>query len=114
MSAVKGVPLEVARADGGYWGRLVETAIGAHLAGRGAQERHSLFYWSEGGLEVDFVVEAPQGLTAIEVKSGRPRDSAALGLGAFLAHYPQARAMLFGEGGIALEDALTRRGSHGG
>ncbi|HJW74924.1 MAG TPA: AAA family ATPase [Thermoleophilia bacterium] len=114
MSAVKGVPLEVARADGGYWGRLVETAIGAHLEGLGAQEHHSLFYWSEGGLEVDYVVEAPQGLTAIEVKSGKPRDSDAHGLDAFLGHYPQARARLVGEGGIALEDALTNRGSSGG
>ena len=31
MSAVKGIPLDEARRDRQYWGRLTETAVGAHL-----------------------------------------------------------------------------------
>ncbi len=110
MSAVKGVTLEAAKADSGYWGRLVETAVGAHLAAQSVRERGSLYYWRDAGLEVDYVVEASSNLAAIEVESGRERDEDTPGLDAFVARYPQAAASLVGQGGIALVDALATLG----
>ena len=110
MSAVKGVPLEVAKADTEYWGRLVETAVGAHLMAQRVQDRSGLFYWRDAGLEVDYVVETPLGLTAIEVKSGRPRDRDSRGIDTFVTRHGQATAMLVGQGGVPLEDALTTLG----
>lgn len=106
MSAVRGVPFEEARSDPVYWGRLVETAVGAHLmaAGQAAQQR--LYYWREGSLEVDYVVETPTALTAIEVKSGRERDDDVRGLDAFVAHHQPQIARLVGVGGTPLADFL--------
>ena len=59
------------RADGEAWGRLVESAVGAHLANAAATGELELSWWREGDREVDFVLSGAGGLAAIEVKSGR-------------------------------------------
>lgn len=88
-------------------GRLVESAIGAHLANADATGRCRLFYWRERNLEVDFVVERGGDLLAIEVKSGRRRDDLP-GMSAFLRAHPRARPLLVGADGIGIEDFLLR------
>ena len=107
MSAVRGIPLDQAKAEPDYWGRLVETAVGAHLLGRAAEDRSRVCYWREGGLEVDYVVEAAAGVTAIEVKSGRRHDGDSRGMDAFVARHRPRASFLIGRGGLALEAALT-------
>ena len=103
-SAVKGLPLEQARSDRDHWGRLVETAVGAHLVALAAEDpTRRTHYWREGDLEVDYVVEAAGSLTAIEVKSGRPRKRDAAGLTRFAARYSPRDVTLVGEGGVPLE-----------
>ncbi len=94
-----------ARADGEYWGRIVETAVGAHLyASRdpGAE----LLYWRHRGREVDFVVERGRRLMAIEVKSGRRRDGRP-GMDAFEKAYGPVRKLLVGGDGTPLEAVLA-------
>ena len=59
-----------ARTDRSHWGRLVESAVGAHLV-NSAETDTRIHYWREGGLEVDFVIEHRGRLAAIEVKSGK-------------------------------------------
>ncbi|MBU6200233.1 MAG: ATP-binding protein, partial [Xanthomonadaceae bacterium] len=71
LTAQSGLTLKQARADGEFWGRLTESAVGAHLANAAASGDCALTYWRERNHEVDFVVEAGRRLTAIEVKSGR-------------------------------------------
>ncbi len=88
-------------------GRLVESAVGAHLANAAATGRCRLFYWRERSLEVDFVVEREGEVLAIEVKSGRRRDGLP-GVGAFLKAYPRARALLVGADGVAVEEFLLK------
>jgi len=88
-------------------GRLVESAVGAHLANAAAAGRCRLFYWRERSLEVDFVVEREGQVLAIEVKSGRRRDGLP-GVGAFLKAYPRARALLVGADGVAVEEFLLK------
>ena len=88
-------------------GRLVESAVGAHLANAAAAGRCRLFYWRERSLEVDFVVEREGKVLAIEVKSGRRRDGLP-GVGAFLKAYPRARALLVGADGVAVEEFLLK------
>jgi uncharacterized protein len=107
MSAVKGVPLQEARADADSWGRLVESCAGAHLCARARAGPERIAYWRERDLEVDFVVEDPSGLTAIEIKSGRRRDDDRRGLDAFVSRYPEARVRLVGTGGSSLEAFLA-------
>jgi hypothetical protein len=102
MSAVGGVSFDAARGDPARWGRLVETAVGAHLSG-GVGE---LYYWRERNREVDFVTRAGDTLTAVEVTSGRRKESLP-GLGAFTAGHPQSRTLLVGGQGIPLEEFLA-------
>jgi predicted AAA+ superfamily ATPase len=71
MTAQSKRSLDEAKADREFWGRLVESAVGAHLANAAAVGECELFYWRERNREVDFVVRAGRTLTAIEVKSGR-------------------------------------------
>ncbi len=86
-------------------GRLVETAVGAHLL-RGAQTSgFEVSWWREANHEVDFVLRKGRSLVAIEVKSGRRRDSLP-GLDAFARRHPTARRLLVGGTGIDLEDFL--------
>lgn len=60
-----------ARVDSAEWGRLVESAVGAHLANRAMTDDYELFYWrNERRQECDYVLRKGQALVAIEVKSG--------------------------------------------
>ncbi|MFA6033617.1 MAG: AAA family ATPase [Myxococcota bacterium] len=90
-----------------YWGRMVETAVGAHLfnglVGTGAK----VLYWREGNNEMDYVVTVNDVVTAIEVKSGRPRGVAS-GVEAFRKRYPDTRFLLVGQGGIPITEFLSK------
>jgi hypothetical protein len=65
-------------------GRAFELAVGAELM----QQPGQLFYWRERNDEVDFVLQYPDRLYAIEVKSGRKKSGR--GLEAFCRQAPQA------------------------
>ncbi len=107
LTAQSGLAPEEARADREFMGRLVESAVGAHLANAATEGTCELSWWREGNCEVDFVVKAGRTVVAIEVKSGRaPR--ALPGLAAFSAAFKPKRALLVGGDGIALEEFLSR------
>ena len=101
VSALNLRSFEAARADGSWWGRLVENAVGAHLLNHLQSLPYELTYWRERGNEVDYVVRTPQTTWAIEVKSGRSR--ATTGLAAFTKRYPEARPLIVGVSGLPLE-----------
>jgi len=107
MTAQSGLDLEEARADREFWGRLVESAVGAHLANAAATGACELFYWRDRNREVDFVVRSGREVAAIEVKSGRARE-AHPGLAAFAEAFKPRRRLLVGGDGIALEEFLSR------
>jgi uncharacterized protein len=88
------------------WGRLVESAVGAHLIKSCEGTRAAIYYWRDRGFEVDFVLAASSGIAVIEVKSGRRRE-ALPGTARFLNRWPDAKPFLVGEGGIQLEEFLT-------
>jgi hypothetical protein len=111
MTAQSGRSAGEVRSDPDFRGRLIESAVGAHLANAAASAGYDLFYWREGNREVDFVVRAGRKLTAIEVKSGRARE-ARTGLAAFAAAFKPSRQLLVGGDGIALEDFLLQPVSH--
>jgi len=107
MSAMSGLSFAEARADREYWGRLVETAVGAHLANAAALRGWEVFYWRERNREVDFVVRAGSALVAFEVKSSRGAGSLS-GLAAFAAAFRPTRTLLVGGDGIPVEDFLAK------
>jgi hypothetical protein len=71
MTAQSGLSFADARRDREFWGRVVESAVGAHLANAAAAGVCEVFYWRERSHEADFVVRVGKTVTAIEVKSGR-------------------------------------------
>ena len=105
LSALAAYTFEEAQADREHWGRLVESAVGAHLANAAASGQCELFYWRERNQEVDFVVRIGRKVTAIEVKSGRTAN-ALPGMQAFHAAFKPDRMLLVGGDGIPLEEFL--------
>ncbi|OGT36678.1 MAG: AAA family ATPase [Gammaproteobacteria bacterium RIFCSPHIGHO2_12_FULL_38_14] len=105
ISANNTLPFEVAKARPEYWGRLIESAVGAHLLNHPSSENQKVYYWRDGNDEVDFIVTAGEALFAIEVKSGRKKPTN--GLSEFLAKFPRAQPLVIGTGGISLEDFFT-------
>lgn len=95
-----------AESDGGWWGRLVENAVGAHLLNGLQGPDWSVTYWREGEAEMDFVVAHGAKVWGLEVKSGRPGKLS--GVVAFRKRYPKATVWIVGSGGIPLEDFFGR------
>ncbi|HEX5397295.1 MAG TPA: AAA family ATPase [Candidatus Limnocylindria bacterium] len=107
MTASAGISFADAQADPDFWGRLVETAVGAHLAN--GPDPGRLAYWKQGSREVDFVVAprvAASPPLAIEVVSGRQREVQP-GMTAFDRQHPGARRLLIGPRGIGIEEFLS-------
>lgn len=111
MTTMSGLSFDEARSDREFWGRLVESAVGAHLANAAAAGECELFYWRERNREVDFVAKRGRRLTAIEVKSGRTREMP-IGMAAFAAALKPKRTLLVGGDGIALEEFLAQPVAH--
>ena len=105
MTAGSGYAFEEAQADRTFWGRIVESAVGAHLFNTATSDIH-LYYWREGQHEVDFVLQRGPRLVAIEVKSG-PRRGALAGLEAFEERFRPQRSLLVGAGGVPLNEFLA-------
>lgn len=107
LTAQAALAPDEARADPEFWGRLVESAVGAHLANAAACGVCELYYWREGIREVDFVLKRGRTLVALEVKSGRARQGHS-GLAAFSKAFKPRRALLVGGDGVPLEEFLSR------
>ena len=99
-----------ALADGQWWGRLVENAVGAHLRNHLHGPSWSVTYWRDGNEEVDFVVSHGTKTWALEVKSGRGLKTP--GLAAFRRKYPKAHTWIIGDTGVSLDEFFSRPADH--
>jgi predicted AAA+ superfamily ATPase len=95
-----------ARKDRDYWGRLVESAVGAHLLNGAEGTRVEIYYWRDRGHEVDFVLQSGERAVSLEVKSGRARSDYS-GMDAFGKNFQPFRKLLVGGQGIPLEEFLA-------
>jgi predicted AAA+ superfamily ATPase len=109
MAVASGYDYSAAKADRSLWGRMVETAVGAHLLA--TSPPGTLTYWRKGKLEVDFVLSRGSLLTAIEVKSGGGGRRLP-GLHAFAKAHPNCKSLLVGEEGIPLVEFLSVPADH--
>lgn len=110
ISAMGSHTLQEALADRTYWGRLVESAVGAHLVNTAAAGVQ-IHYWREGGAEVDFVVERGKQLAAIEVKSGTVRGRQP-GLTEFASRHKHCRSWVVGGDDLPLGEFLRYPAAH--
>ena len=95
-----------ARLDGELWGRLVESAIGAHLINITQGTNIAVLYWRDRNREVDFVLKKGKELIALEVKSGRAIMSLP-GMEAFSKKFRSKKLLLVGGGGIEIDEFLS-------
>lgn len=107
ITAQSGMTQAEAFADREFWGRLTESAVGAHLLNASVGGVCELFYWRERNREVDFVVRRGRKLVAIEVKSGRTTTSLP-GMESFAKLFKPDRLLIVGPGGISLERFLAK------
>jgi predicted AAA+ superfamily ATPase len=107
MSAQDQRSITEARQDGNYWGRIVESCIGAHLFNSSLGTDISVTYWRERNHEVDFVLQKGKTVVGIEVKSGGRRESLP-GMEAFARQFKPKRQLLVGGQGIPLEEFLSQ------
>ncbi len=107
MSALCGKSFVEAKQDKAFWGRLVESAIGAYLLNSIRGTQIELYYWREKNFEVDFVLKKGSFLTAIEVKSEKSERLEKLsGMDSFAKAFGPNRMLLVGENGISVEEFL--------
>ena len=106
LTAGSRLALSQVRTNPELWGRLVESAVGAHLVNAADMDACEVFYWRDRGREVDFVLRAGAVVTAIEVKSGRRRGTPP-GLTAFADRFRPTRILLVGGDGIPLDEFLS-------
>lgn len=90
--------------DKAAWGRMIESAVGAHLLNSALSKQMNLFYWRDNILEVDFVLEKNNQLIALEVKSNDETNFR--GLEAFNKIYPSHKMILVGDRGIPVAEFL--------
>lgn len=109
MTADSGYSFAEAQADRTFWGRIVESAVGAHLYNTATLDIRVL-YWRDGPREVDFVLQRGPKLVAIEVKSGPARRTDSGALDAFARRFgrtARVSCLLVGSDGIPLNEFLA-------
>ena len=106
ISAQSNTNFEEVMANPAIWGRLVESAVGAHLLNQAVSGDFTLSYWREGNDEVDFVIEQKQ-LIGIEVKSGTRQNTS--GMAAFKKKFSPHKILLIGNTGLTWQAFLQMK-----
>ena len=112
MAVASGYTFEEARADRSYWGRTVESAVGAHLINT-ASPNTAVKYWRDGRYEVDFVLQRGPNIVGIEVKSGTT-PAPLRGLSEFKRRFKPRRTILVSESDVPLHEFLSFPADHWG
>ena len=110
MSATSRYSFDEARADRTFWGRLVESAVGAHLVNT-TSPLTSVKYWKDGNHEVDFVLSRGPHVVGIEVKSGKAPATHS-GLSEFERRFKPQNTLIVGDSGVPLHEFLSLPGDH--
>ena len=106
MSAYSTYSFDEAKADRTHWGRLLESAVGAHLYNsKGINSK--LHYWREGDRKVDFVLTSTTKSVAFEVQ-GSPFKSDWSGMNLFQQRYPRSTLIQVGGSGVPLEEFFRK------
>ena len=105
MTAGSGYSFDEAKTDRTFQGRIVESAVGAHLFNTATVDIE-LYYWRFDSHEVDYVLQRGRHVIPIEVKSGSKRRPLQ-GMVSFIERFSPQRSLLVGDDGIPLNEFLT-------
>lgn len=105
MTAASGYSFDEARNDRTFWGRIVESVVGAHLLNTATPDIE-VYYWRHRNSEVDFVLVRGPFVVAVEVKSGA-KSPFLTGMEDFRRQYKPRDSILVGADGIPLSQFLS-------
>lgn len=103
ISAQSNSSFEEAMGNPAFWGRLVESAVGAHLLNHAVGGAFALSYWREGDAEVDFVLTQKK-MLGIEVKTGSVPNTS--GMASFKKKFNPDKVLLVGNAGLGWKEFL--------
>jgi predicted AAA+ superfamily ATPase len=95
---------EEIKAQPAKWGRMVESAIGAHFVNAAPVAGFNVYYWRHRNEEVDFVLEKRSKIVALEVKTGA--DDNTSGMKAFKDQFNPDKILLIGKKGLPWQELL--------
>ncbi len=104
QSAIRNEYFNEIRLKPDEWGRLVESAIGAHLINHSRASGFKVLYWRKVNLEVDFILRRGSKSIAIEVESGRKVIKK--GIEHFQKEFKPDKILLVGSTGIPWQEFL--------
>jgi len=105
LSAQLHLDFKAAKSEQETWGRIVESAIGAHIANGIKGKDMELFYWAHRNCEVDFVLAKGSSIIAIEVKSGKKKANLP-GIEMFSKEFNVKKKLLVGGNGMKISEFL--------
>ena len=104
MNALRPEFFKQAYMDPALWGRITESAIGAHLLNYSRIEAYHLEYWRDRNEEVDFVLRKGDKIIGLEVKSNViPKTK---GMYLFAKKFNSAKVLMVGDSGIPTKEFL--------
>ncbi len=104
ISAQRNESFKKITAQPAEWGRIVESAIGAHLINYSLTEGFNVNYWRHRNDEIDFVLEKRGKVIGLEIKSGNTQRLS--GMAAFKRQVHPDKMLLIGKSGISWEEFL--------
>lgn len=110
MASVSSYTFDEACSDRTFWGRMVESAVGAHLYNT-ASPSTTVKYWRDSDYEVDFVLHRGPQLVGIEVKSGSAPAST-VGLEEFERRFEPSSTLVVGTSDVPLHEFLAVPADH--
>lgn len=96
--------IDDALSDPRLWGRIYESAIGAHIVTNALIGNYEVYYWREGNMEVDYLIKKKNELVAIEVKSNDEMTNK--GLEYVKDHFNCSNTLVVGPNGFPTETFL--------
>ncbi|HEY8658425.1 MAG TPA: ATP-binding protein [Hanamia sp.] len=104
ISAQRNEFFEEIKGQPAKWGRMVESAIGAHFVNAAPVAGFNVYYWRHRNEEVDFVLEKRSKIVALEVKTGA--DDYTSGMKAFKDQFNPDKILLIGKKGMPWQELL--------
>ena len=104
ISAQRNVLFDDGVQDAKFWGRMVESSVGAHLINSSYSEDYKIHYWKQDNHEIDFVLEREGNAIALEVKSNDEKIDA--NIKAFHNQFQNVKIILVGEKGLPWQEFL--------
>lgn len=87
------------------FGRIVESAIGAHLINNENENNYKTYYWRQGNDEIDFVIKKGNKLISLEVTTSSKKSTT--GMKNFVSMFKPDKMYLVGNEGLTWQEFLS-------